>query len=108
MATAKYIQRGETIDYTPQNDTAYLEVVPLASCIGVATEAIEKGKTGAVSLVGVYELPAATGLAIDVGDAVYWSKSDSCINKTAASNTPAGIAVAAKAEAGTTVLVKIG
>ena len=49
MATAKYIQRGETIDYTPQNDTAYLEVVPLASCIGVATEAIEKGKTGPIS-----------------------------------------------------------
>ena len=108
MATAKYIQKGQTIDYTPKSNIGYLDVVPFAACIGVAAEAIEAGKTGAVSLVGVYELPAATGLAITTGDAVYWSKSDNVINKTAEGGVPAGLCIADKADAATTVLVKIG
>lgn len=107
MATATYVQKGENIDYTAAAAVAYMEVVPLAACIGVALTPIAKGETGTVSLTGVYELPAAASLAIDVGDKVYWNATNNNIDKTE-TGVPAGIAVAAKAEAGTTVRVKIG
>ncbi len=108
MATATYIQKGDNIDYTATKAIVYMEVVPLASRIGVALEEIAKSETGTVTLTGVFELPAAAPLAIAVGDAVYWDSTNSVINKTATDNIPAGIAVSAKASAGTTVRVRIG
>lgn len=107
MAIATYVKKGENIDYTATAAVAYMEVVPLASCIGVALTPIEKGATGTVSLTGVYELPAAASLAIEVGDKVYWDTKAGNINKTD-TGVPAGIAVAPKTEAGTTARVKIG
>lgn len=107
MATATYVQKGSNIDYTAAADIAYMDVVPLAACIGVALTPIAKGEKGAVSLTGVYELPAAASLAIDVGDKVYWNAKNDNIDKTD-TGIPAGIAVAAKTEAGTVVRVKIG
>ena len=108
MATATYIQKGDNIDYTATKAIVYMEVVPLASRIGVALEEIAKSETGTVTLTGVFELPAAASLAIAVGDAVYWDSTNSVINKTATDNIPAGIAVSGKASAGTTVRVRIG
>ena len=107
MATATYVQKGENIDYTATAAVAYMEVVPLAACVGVALEPIEKGNTGTLTLTGVYDLPAATSLAIDVGDKVYWNAKNNNIDKTD-TGIPAGIAVAAKTEAGTVARVKIG
>ena len=108
MATATYIQKGDNIDYTSTKALAYMEVVPLTSRIGVALEEIAKNETGTVSLTGVYELPAASSLAIVVGDLVYWDATNGVINKTSTDNTPAGTAVSAKASSGTTVRVRIG
>lgn len=107
MAKAVFVQKGENIDYTAANAIEYMEVVPLAACIGVALEAIEAGATGTVSLTGVYELPAASSLEIDAGDAVFWNTENENIDKTA-TGIPAGIAVTAKTAAGTTARVKLG
>ena len=46
--SAKYWQRGETIDYTPTDDLANGDVVDLATRIGVAGNDIPAGETGAV------------------------------------------------------------
>ncbi len=108
MAKGKYIQKGETIDYTAASAVEYMEVVPMESCIGVAQEPIAAGKTGTVSLAGVYELPAAadlgTGVSISTGDAVFWNTTNENIDKDA-TGVPAGIAVTAKS--GTSVRVKL-
>ncbi len=108
MAKAVFVQKGENIDYKAENAVEYMEVVPMESCIGVALEPIEAGKTGTVSLTGVYELPAAadlgTGISISVGDAVYWNTSNENIDKDA-TGVPAGIAVTDKT--GTSVRVKL-
>lgn len=58
--SAKYWQRGETIDYTPTDDLANGDVVDLATRIGVAGNDIPAGETGAVHVVGVFEIPKAT------------------------------------------------
>jgi predicted RecA/RadA family phage recombinase len=107
MAKAVFVQKGENIDYTAASDIGYMDVVPMASCIGVALEEIASGATGAVSLTGVYELPAATSLTISVGDAVFWNTTNDNIDKDE-SGVPAGIAVADKASAGESVRVKLG
>lgn len=108
MAKAVFVQKGENIDFKASSNIEYMEVVPMASCLGVALEPIAAGETGAVSLTGVYDLPVApdlgTGISINVGDAVYWNTTNSNITKDA-TDTPAGIAVAEKA--GTSVRVKL-
>ena len=93
--SAKYWQRGETIDYTPTDDLANGDVVDLATRIGVAGNDIPAGETGAVHVVGVFEIPKATG-AVTVGQALYWDKAAENITTAAGSspaNTPAGWAV---------------
>lgn len=104
--TAEHIQKGDVIDYTPAIATAYHEVVPLTSKIGVALEPIAANTAGSVAITGVWEIAAATSLAIAVGDVVYYNATNSNIDKTN-TGVPAGVAVTAKAAAGTTVRVKI-
>lgn len=111
--SAKYWQRGETIDYTPTDDLANGDVVDLATRIGVAGNDIPADETGAVHVVGVFEIPKATG-AVTVGQALYWDKAAKNITTAAGSslantpaNTPAGWAVAAAGSSDATVLVKL-
>ena len=107
MAKATYIQKGNNIDYLATADIGYMDIVPLTSRIGVALEDIPAGNVGSVTLTGVYEMPAATALAITVGDLVYYNVTNGNITKTAA-DVPAGVAVESKTSSATTVRVKIG
>lgn len=108
MAKAEYIQRGDNIDYTAEANIAYMEVVPLAARIGIALAEIPKGETGAVTLVGAFRFPAATG-KIDVGAEVYWDKTQNVIvGASGASTVRTGHLIAPKAQADTTALVRIG
>lgn len=59
--SAKYWQRGETIDYTATEAVSNGDVVDLATRIGVAGNDIAANETGAVHVVGVFEIPKATG-----------------------------------------------
>lgn len=107
--SAKYWQRGETIDYTATDELANGDVVDLATRIGVAGDDIAAGETGTVHVVGVFEIPKATG-AVTVGQALYWDKTNKNITTAEGSspaNTPAGWAVAAAQSADATVLVKL-
>lgn len=111
--SAKYWQRGETIDYTPTDDLANGDVVNLATRIGVAGDDIAAGETGAVHVVGVFEMPKATG-TVTVGQALYWDAAAENITTVASTgsdpvvnNVPAGWAVAAAGSSDTTVLVKL-
>lgn len=108
--SAKYWQRGETIDYTATDDLANGDVVNLATRIGVAGDDIAAGETGAVHVVGVFEMPKATGQTVTVGQALYWDAAAENITTAAGSspeNTPAGWAVAAAGSSDATVLVKL-
>lgn len=110
MATiATYVQPGYNVDYTPTEDKAYREVVALGACIGVTNAIIKAGETGSITLTGVHKIDAEAGTAIDFGAQVFFDKKKGLIVAAAGTNTvPAGMAVSAKAEAGTTCLVRIG
>ena len=54
---ARYVQRGDAIDYTPMNDVAAGDIVVLANkLIGVAKLDIKAGELSALALTGVYEV----------------------------------------------------
>jgi len=103
---AKYWQRGETLDYTATQAVTNGAVVNLNTRIGVAGGDIAAGATGAVHVVGVFELDKAA-VAITLGAAVYYDATSDNITTTPSGNTPAGYAVAAAAASDTMVLVKL-
>ena len=52
---ARYVQRGDAIDYTPMDDVAAGDIVVLAGkLVGVAKLDIKAGELGALALTGVY------------------------------------------------------
>lgn len=110
MAKAIYRNKGETIEYTNPSTTKVVEageIVSLTSRIGIAAAEIPAGAVGSVNVVGVYELPKTSSLAIAAGDLVYFSTSTNKVTKTD-TDVPCGFAVEAAAAADSIVYVKIG
>ena len=110
MAKGMYMQEGKALNYKNGGEDliAYGDVVVLPGRIGVAECEIPAGGIGTLSVSGVYELPAETGVAFALGDTLYWNATSGVVSKTAASNTPCGWAAAAKESSAAKALVKIG
>lgn len=104
---ATYYQRGETLNYTPAEDTEAGQVVDLKTRIGVAAEDIPANQPGHVHVVGVFVMDKAADKEIAMGEAVYFDAEAGAITTEAEGNTPAGYAAAGAAEADATVLVKL-
>ena len=52
---ARYIQRGESIDFLPDRDIAAGEIVIRNDLIGVARIPVKKGTLGSLALSGVFD-----------------------------------------------------
>ena len=104
---ARYVQRGESMDYTPETDVAAGDIVKLGNLVGVAKLDIKAGELGALALVGTYEVLSG-GLAIAVGDEV---SIDPTGGKAVASGTSGAVkfghAVTAATPSDTTLLVRL-
>ena len=104
---ARYIQRGESIDYTPTEAVAAGDIVKLGNLVGVAKLDIRAGELGALALVGVYEI-ATSGTAIEAGTLVFV---DPATGKTCAESAPGAVkfghAVAAADTTDTLVNVRL-
>lgn len=117
MATATYIQRGESLDYVNSGESAIAvgTVVVLGTHIGVAGDTIAAGAKGSVHVTGVFKFPkAASDGGITLGQSVVWDNTNSVIaayDPTANTNTGngsiIGYAVSAAATAATEVYVKL-
>ena len=109
MAT-NFVQEGCSLNYTngTGNDIAGGDVVVYGSLLGVAETDIPDGETGTVHVEGVWNLPKATGTALDAGDRVYWDADNSLIKKTkAAGYVLAGTVTDDAASGDTTVNVRL-
>ena len=73
---ARYVQRGDAIDYTPTADVAAGDVVVLGSVVGVTKLDIKAGELGALALTGVYEMPKSSGSSIAAGSVVAWDRTN--------------------------------
>ena len=111
MATAKFIQTGDSIDYTPGSAVTAGDVVVQEELVGVAKLDIAANKLGALAAVGVFDFPktAGVGEAIAAGSKVYWDVADA-VAKTddeTGANKLIGKTVKAAGDDDTTVRVRL-
>ena len=106
---ARYVQRGDAIDYTPTADVAAGDVVVLADkLVGVAKLDIKAAELGALALTGVYEVAKANGTAFAVGMEVGWNPADKkAVAAGAAGSVKIGHAVALTGAADPAVFVRL-
>lgn len=106
------VQAGKVINYLNPSEAAaditVGDVVGLVSMCGIAEANIPKGAIGAVTLEGVWEVPAVTNAAFLVGDVVYWNASSGYVTKTATNNVFFGIVVEAKGTTAAKAKVMLG
>lgn len=72
--TTAFVNRGESLDYvnTGSGAIAAGDIVSLTSRIGVAGSDIPAGETGAVEVIGLFDMPATATGAVAVGTALYF------------------------------------
>ena len=78
--SARYIQKGESIDYRPETDVRAKTIVPFPGFVGITRLDIRAGELGALAVSGVFESPKAAE-AIDVGEAVYYDAENGVATK---------------------------
>ena len=101
---ARYVQKGDAIDYRPAEAVAAGDVVIIADLIGIARLDIEAGTLGSLAVVGVFDVVKADG-AIPSGSTVYWDAGAKKATTVSGSNHYLGKAIAAAEAADDTVRV---
>ena len=101
---ARYVQKGDAIDYRPAEAVAAGDVVIIADLIGIARLDIEANTLGSLAVVGVFDVVKADG-AIPSGSTVYWDAGAKKATTVSGSNHYLGKAIAAAEAADDTVRV---
>jgi len=105
---ARYIQRGDSIDYTPAANVAAGDIIKVGNLVGVAKLDIAANELGALALVGVYAVTKGT-TAFAMGDAVGWDATNKkAVAASMAGAIPLGTAIATAAATDSTVAVRLG
>ena len=78
--SARYVQKGENIDYRPETNVRAKTIVPFPGFVGITRLDIRAGELGALAVSGVFESPKAAE-AIDVGEAVYYDAENGVATK---------------------------
>jgi len=100
---ARFIQVGESIDYTPGSAVAAGQVVVQGSMIGVTKVPIEASRLGALAVKGVFDVVKANE-QIALGAALYWDEDGNpyggtagtgCATTTSTDNTFIGFSMEA-------------
>lgn len=97
---AKYVQRGDSVDFTPDADMAAGEIVRLGNLVGITKIPIPAGKLGSVSVTGVFDVEKPSGITFFIGESVYWANGSA--SKT---GTFLGMAIAPAGAAANTVRI---
>ena len=69
---ARFVQRGESIDYRPDTPVAAGDVIVQDNLIGIARLDIAAGTLGSLAVVGVFDV-VKDNSAVIAGTAVYWT-----------------------------------
>ena len=69
---ARFVQKGESIDYRPDTPVAAGDVVVQDNLVGIARLDIPAGTLGSLAVVGVFDV-AKDSSAVAAGNAVYWN-----------------------------------
>ncbi len=106
--TTAFVNRGESLDYvnTGSGVIAAGDIVSLVSRIGVAGDDIQVGETGAVEVIGLFDMPATATGAVSVGTELYFDGTGITDTK-GESGVPAGYCAKAFAAGDATIRVKL-
>lgn len=69
---ARFVQKGESIDYRPDTPVAAGDVVVQDNLVGIARLDIPAGTLGSLAVVGVFDVEKDSS-AVAAGNAVYWN-----------------------------------
>ncbi|WP_295978900.1 DUF2190 family protein [uncultured Variovorax sp.] len=104
-----YRQAGSVLTLTPSiavaSGVGYLFG---AALFGIATSDVPANTPGEFKTDGVFDLGKTAGVAVSVGDRVFWDATNKVVNKTSASQECIGVAVESAAGAADVVAVKLG
>jgi Uncharacterized conserved protein len=106
--SAVYIQKGEVLDY--KNETTDVitasTIKKFGEKVGVIGGNIPPGETGAIHMVGVYQMPKTNNAeTVQLGQSVYFD--GMAITTTESGNTLAGYAVEESTTTQSTVVIKL-
>ena len=101
---ARYVQKGDSIDYRPSSAVAAGDVVVIADLVGIARLDIEANTLGSLAVVGVFDIVKAAG-QIPSGSTVYWDAGAKQATLVSGSNQYLGKAIAPAADGDDTVRV---
>ena len=78
MTIARFIQQGNSIDYTPAATITAGDVIVQGDLIGIAQNDCEADRLGVLAVAGVFDIDKATGVGtgIAMGTKVYWDVAD--------------------------------
>lgn len=106
---AVYVQRGESIDYTPTSASVSAgDVVAISATgplFGIAKLDIAKDALGTLALKGIYDIAKLKDDVVAIGAIIYWDGTAGTATVTEGALKRIGIAVAASAKADTVVRV---
>lgn len=102
-----FIQRGDTLTLIAPADTKSGDLVIVGAFAGVAAIDAKSGDEVEVELTGVFGLPKAAGVGLDVGAKVYWDATAKAVTSVAATNRQIGAATVAAIAAATSVNVRL-
>jgi predicted RecA/RadA family phage recombinase len=101
---ARYVQKGDSIDYRPTTAVAAGSVIVIADLVGVARLDIDAHTLGSLAVVGVFDI-VKTGGQIPAGSTVYWDAGAQKATLVSGSNHYLGKAIADSADGDETVRV---
>jgi len=104
---ARFVQDGDSIDYTPTSDVSAGDVVVLIDMLAIAKMDIPANTLGALATKGVFEVPKKTGVDTTwpFGLQLYWDTTNKQVTDVATGNRPIGYAVQAVTDSDTTIRI---
>lgn len=97
MAAGKFIQQGDSIDYTPGSAVTAGTCVLFGTLVGFPERDIAANALGSLRLRGIIEHDKADSQAWTVGAKLYWDDTNKVFTTTSSGNTLAGTAAEAVA-----------
>lgn len=106
---ARFLHRGDAIDYTPATAKTAGDVVLIGSMVAVVQRDLAANELGSAAIEGVFAFPKKAGDIFLAGEDVYWNASTGVVAGTDGSGTRylAGKTTAAAGSAATEVPVKL-
>ena len=103
---ARYIHRGDAMDYIPTVDTPAGSVIVTGDRVGITKFDIAANTLGSLAMVGVFDFEK-DNTVIPLYGKVYWNATTKKATLTASGNTLIGIALHATVAADTVVRVRV-